>query len=340
MAIEPDDAAEAVDRARGGDDTAFASIVAPHQGALLRHCYRMLGSEPEAQDAVQETLLRAWRRLDTFDARGQFGGWLYRIATNVSLDLLRGRRSRLEPVAVGPPADPRTMPSAPDLELMWVEPINDSHGGLSADPQDELIRREDISLAFIAALQRLAPRQRACLLLHDVVGLSYAEVADVLGLTVAAVTSMLFRARQAARPRDETPMLAIADAGVRELLDRYVDAWRLTDINAFVQLVADDIRLSMPPLTAWFDGRPAVTAFVDNAIFASARPDGVPLVAGSCNRQPAFATYEADQDGSLVVSGLQVLEIRTRNDRPAITSIASYRDPDLAVRCGFPARIL
>ena len=336
MASEVEDEWDALRRARGGDDAAFASVVAVHQGALLRHCYRMLGSGTEAQDAVQESLLRAWRRLDSFDATGAFGAWLYRIATNVSLDLLRSRRARLGPATVGAPSDPTQAPlSPPDLELAWVEPLGDADG----DPQDEIVRREDISLAFVAALQRLAPRQRACLLLHDVVGFSVPEVADVLDLTVTGVNSLLFHARRAARSREDTPLPAPSDPQVHELLDRYLDAWRLADIDALVRLVADDVRLSMPPLSEWFEGRDAVAAFIDQAIFAAARPYGVTLRRGSCNRQPAFAIYEPDAGGSLVAGGLQVLELRQREGRPAVVDIVSYRDGDLAVRCGFPARL-
>jgi RNA polymerase sigma-70 factor (ECF subfamily) len=332
VAIQPDAERDALLRARNGDDAAFASIVAAHEGALLRHCYRMLGSGTEAEDAVQESLLRAWRRLESFDASGAFGAWLYRIATNVSLDLLRSRRSRLGPATIGSPSDPRGALSAPDLELVWVEPLGDADG----DPQDEIVRREDISLAFVAALQRLAPRQRACLLLHDVLGFSITDVAGILDLTVTGVNSMLFRARRAARPREDTPLLPASDPYVNELLDRYLDAWRLADIDSLVQLVADDVRLSMPPMSEWFDGRDAVATFVDRAIFAAARPYGVTLRRGSCNGQPAFASYEPDAGGSLAVSGVQVLEVRLRHGRPAVADIVSYRDAGLAVRCGFP----
>jgi RNA polymerase sigma-70 factor, ECF subfamily len=339
MAAEPAQAQTALSRARGGDNAAFAAVVEPHEAALFRHCYRMLGSGPEAEDAVQEALLRAWRRLDTFDATGPLGAWLYRIATNVCLDLLRAQRARVEPEAIAPPSDPRGRLSAPDPELAWVEPIGDRLASPAGDPEDEIIRQEDISLAFVAALQRLTPSQRACLLLHEVLGFSHAEVAEVLDLTVAGVNSTLFRARKAARPRDETPLLPASDPRLHQLLDRYLNAWRLADIDTFIQLVADDVRFSMPPLTAWFAGRHAVATFVDNAIFAAARPHGVTLRPGSCNRQPAFATYESDAAGSVVVNGLQVLEVRVRHAQPAITSIVSYRDPNLAIRCGFPARI-
>jgi RNA polymerase sigma-70 factor (ECF subfamily) len=240
---------------------------------------------------------------------------------------------------MAPPADPAAMPRAPDPELYWVEPIGNGQAGASNDPQDEIVNREDISLAFVAALQRLAPRQRACLLLHDVLGFTQAEVAEALDTTVIGVNSLLFRARQAARPRDAA-LLTASDPRLSDLLARYVQAWRLADIDAFVKLVADDVRFSMPPLTEWFDGRDAVVAFIANAVFAPAGPSGVPLRPGWCNGQPAFATYEPAPDGSVVVGGLQVLEVRERHGQPLVTDIVSYRDPELAIRCGFEARLL
>ncbi len=336
MTDQPINRARALADALGGNEDAFARLVSAHQRALFRHCYRMLGSGPEAEDALQETLLRAWRRLDTLDDADTLGAWLYRIATNVCLDELRSRSTRVEPTTIGPPSRKGAVPSAPDGELRWVEPIRTD---MAEDPLDRAIEREDISLAFVAALQRLAPRQRACLLLHDVLGFSQAEIAEALDITASSVNSLLFRARQSARPRGEPPMLTYADPRLLELMQRYVEAWRLADIGAFMKLVVDDVRLSMPPLTEWFSGAPAVGAFVENAIFSLARPYGVSLHSGWCNRQPAFAVYEPGPDGSLIASGVQVLEIHDRAGHARITNIVSYRDPDLAVRCGFPASL-
>src|SRR5450755_5186161 len=148
-------------RALAGEDAAFATLVTAHERSVFRHCYRMLGSGPDAEDAVQDTLERAWRKLAAYDGSGPFGAWLQRIATNVCLDGLRARRRRIGPSGYGPPAAPGAMPAPPDPELAWVEPVSDSDLRGAADPQDEVVRREDISLAFVAALQRLAPRQRA-----------------------------------------------------------------------------------------------------------------------------------------------------------------------------------
>jgi RNA polymerase sigma-70 factor (ECF subfamily) len=323
-------------RAAAGDETAFAEVVAPYERVLFRHCYRMLGSGGDAEEALQDTLLRAWRRLPSYRGEGAFGGWLHRIATNVCLDRLRGRRARVDALHLGPASRPDDAPGSIDTELRWVEPVDDERLG-STEPHREVIRREDISLAFVAALQRLAPRQRACLLLHDVVGFSQREICEALDLTPAAVNSLLFRAREAARPRPDRADLD--DPQLRELLDRYVAAWRLADVDALLAVVADDVRLSMPPLPDWYGGRAAVGEFLERFVFAAARPHGIALVAGRCNGQPAFAPYAPDGAGRLGPSGLQVLGLGARDGRLQVTDIVSYRDPDLAIRCGFPPEL-
>jgi len=326
-------------RAAAGDDAAFAALVGPHQRTVFRHCYRMLGSGADAEDATQDTLERAWRRLATYDGSGPFGAWLQRIATNICLDGLRAKRTRIGPASYGPPMAPGMTPGPPDPELAWVEPVSDAELNGTGDPQDEVVRREEISLAFVAALQRLAPRQRAALLLHDVLAFTHAEVAEVLGVSTTAVNSLLSRARESVRATAGRPQPDISEPRVRQLLDRYVRAWQLADIDGFVQLISEDVSFSMPPLTAWFDGRDAVAAFIENAVFAPARPHGIRLRAGWCNGQPAFATYEPDGEGRLAASGLQVLQLGNVDGQPLITALVSYRDPALAIRCGLPAAL-
>src|SRR5258707_3996651 len=264
-------------RAVAGDDGAFAALVGPHQRAVFRHCYRMLGSGADAEDATQDMLERAWRKLATYDGSGPFGAWLQRIATNVCLDGLRARRNRIGPADYGPPLAHGAMPGSPDPELTWVEPVSDSDLHGTGDPQDVVVRREEISLAFVAALQRLAPRQRAALLLHDVLAFTHAEVGEVLGVGTTAVNSLLSRARESVRANAGTPEPSITDPRVQQLLERYLRAWRLADIDGIVSLVAEDVRFSMPPLTAWFQGREAVAAFIDEPIFGPARPHGIHL---------------------------------------------------------------
>jgi RNA polymerase sigma-70 factor, ECF subfamily len=326
-------------RAAAGDDAAFAALVGPHQRAVFRHCYRMLGSGADAEDATQDTLERAWRRLATYDGSGPFDAWLQRIATNICLDGLRARRTRIGPASYGPPMAPGTMPGPPDPELAWVEPVSDAELHRTGDPQDEVVRREEISLAFVAALQRLAPRQRAALLLHDVLAFTHAEVGEELGVSTTAVNSLLSRARESVRATASRPQPGLREPRVRQFLERYVRTWQLADIDGFVRLIAEDIRFSMPPLTAWFDGREAVAAFIEDAVFAPARPRGIRLRAGRCNGQPAFATYEPDGQGRLTASGLQVLQLTMVNGQLLIAALVSYRDPALAIRCGLPAAL-
>ena len=322
--VEP----ELLARAVAGDGDAFAVLVAPSRGAVFRHCYRMLGSRLDAEDATQDTLERAWRRLGSYDGSGPLPAWLYRIATNVCLDRLRAARARRNP----------TQPMPGEDLSRWVEPVGD--GQLrGAGPEEDVLRREEIGLAFVAALQRLAPRQRAALLLHDVLGFTHAEVGDVLDVGTSAVNSLLSRARTTVRDTAGDPPPPITDPRVGDLLRRYLQAWRLADIRAFVELVTEDVQLFMPPTEQQLDGRDAVAAFVESAIFAPARPHGVPVLAGACNGQPAIGTYQPDGDAAKV-SGLQVIRVVPTPVGPLITAIISYRDPALAIRCGLPATYL
>ncbi len=330
------ESADLLARAVAGDDAAFAILIQPHERSVFRHCYRMFGSGADAEDATQDTLERAWRRLTTYDGSGPFAAWLHRIATNVCLDALRRRRARIGPGGYGQPAQPGTAPAPPDPELAWVEPVSDAELAGAGDPQDEVVRREEISLAFVAALQRLAPRQRAALLLHDVLGFTHAEVSDVLSVSTSAVNSLLSRARVQARESSGAPQPEVTDPRVRQLLDRYVQAWRLADIDGFVQLVTEDVCFSMPPMSMWFSGREAAAAFLEQAIFGPARPGGIRLVAGSCNGQPAFGAYAPDEQGRLAVTGLQVLQVSDAAGQPLISALVSYRDPAIAIRCGLP----
>ena len=176
----PADPGDLLARAVAGDDAAFAGLVRAYERPVFRHCYRMLGSGPDAEDAVQDTLERAWRRLPTYDGSGPLGAWLHRIATNVCLDTLRSSRARRSPAGYGPPVASGAMPGPPDMEVTWVEPVSDTDLGGAADPQETVVRREQVSLAFVAALQRLAPRQRAALLLHDVLGFSHRDRKSVV----------------------------------------------------------------------------------------------------------------------------------------------------------------
>jgi RNA polymerase sigma-70 factor, ECF subfamily len=324
-------------QARAGDAIAFASLVDEHRVGLLRHCYRMLGSGADAEDALQDTLLRAWQRLDTFEERGSFQGWMYRIATNLCIDRIRSRPSKSHPVNHGPPSPPGSLPEGADSPIDWVEPIADETIGLGDDPAHLAEQRERISLAFVAALQRLSGRQRAALLLHDVLDFTHDEVAEILDTSPSAVNSLLFRARET---MSVLPTKAPADPknpAVKKLLARYVRAWERADISEFIATVSADVRFSMPPLTTWFEGSTDVATFIEQAIFGPTRPHGIAMRMGHANGQAAIATYEPGLDGLLIASGLQILDIDFGTN--TIAAITSFRDPGIAVRCALPATI-
>jgi RNA polymerase sigma-70 factor, ECF subfamily len=271
-----------------------AANLEPHREALVGHCYRMLGSAAEADDAVQETLVRAWRALEGFDGRASLRTWLYRIATNVCLDALADRSRRERPVALGPAGTvhdelvehPRTH---------WLEPIPDAHAlPADGDPGERAALRQSIRLAFVAALQRLPPRQRAALLLAEVLGWPAAEIAEALETTVPAVNSALQRARatlaQDAPPAGEahlTPAQAT-------LLARYVDAFERYDVEALAALLREDATLSMPPYTLWLQGPAAIQRwFLGRGIGCK----GSRLVPTSANGLPAFGQYRSAGPG-------------------------------------------
>ena len=318
-------------RARSGDERAFASLVAPHERALFRHCYRMLGSGVDAEEAVQDALERAWRRLSSYDGSGAFGGWLYRIASNGCLDRLRARKRRANPLHHGPSLAGDAPLQSPALELEWTEPVADDVLGVAGDPAAEVIQREHISLAFVAALQVLPPRQRAALLLCDVLGFNHADVASTLDASSGTVNSLLYRARQRmeAVAANAYEVATPDDPAFRELLAKYVRAWEMADVDELVTLLVDDVGFSMPPLSDWFQGVEAVSGFIEAAIFSAIRPAKIPLRAVSVNRQPAFVVYDPGDEDRVHPGGLQVLDIVRTPDGPRIQHITSYRGPEV-----------
>jgi RNA polymerase sigma-70 factor (ECF subfamily) len=267
-----------------------------HRGALVGHCYRMLGSAADADDAVQETLVRAWRALEGFDGRASLRTWLYRIATNVCLDSLADRARRERPVAAGPAGTvhddlverPRTH---------WLEPIPDAEAlPAEGDPAERAALRQSIRLAFVAALQRLPPRQRAALLLAEVLGWPATEIASALETTVPAVTSALQRAR-ATLAGCAPPEVAPADLSPAQqtLLARYVDAFERYDVEALAALLREDATLSMPPYTLWLQGPAAVQAWF---LGRGAGCRGSRLVPTAANGLPAFGQYRPGPPGA------------------------------------------
>ena len=254
----------------------YDRLVEPHRAELRAHCYRMLGSAQDAEDALQEAMLRAWRGLARFEGRSSLRTWLYTITTNVCLKMIQRRPKLVLPIDHGPPSDPHDGTAPPLVESVWIEPYPDEDLGLGdthAGPEARYDERESVELAFIAALQHLPARQRAVLILRDVLGFSAREVAATLDATPAAVDTALQRARRNADERlpehsQQATMRALGDRRLREIVDRFVAAWERADVEAVVGLLAEQAVASMPPVPTWFRGREAV------ATFLAARPLG------------------------------------------------------------------
>src|SRR4051812_22162455 len=282
--------------ARAGDEAAFARRAEPYRHELQVHCYRMLGSIEDAEDAVQETYLRAWTRLDSFAGRAPFRAWLYGIATHACLDALRRRKARVWPTDVAGPADPRGEP-LPPVEVPWLQPYPDRLLAAPAppdgQPEEVVTGKETMELAFLAAIQRLPARQRAVLILRDVLEWSADETAAALGMTRAAVNSALQRAHATLAGylsvgRDE--WTSSSSAAEKALLEQLITAWERADTTALVGLLRADARLVMPPRPTWFAGRDAVEVFFRQHVFGEMGTDWV-LLPTAANRQPAFALY-------------------------------------------------
>jgi RNA polymerase sigma-70 factor, ECF subfamily len=244
--------------ARNGDEDAYRRLVEPRRAELHAHCYRMLGSVHDAEDALQDALLRAWRGLQRFEGRSSLRAWLYRIATNTCLDVA-GRSTRVLPIDFGPGADPHDSPGEPVVESVWIEPYPDAELAYE--------QRESVELAFVAALQHLPATQRAVLILREVLGFSAAEVAETLDTSVASVNSALQRARKAVDERmpeqsQQETLRALGDEKVTEIVERYMAALESGDVDRVVALLAEDATWSMPPCPMWFRGIETVSAFL------------------------------------------------------------------------------
>jgi RNA polymerase sigma-70 factor, ECF subfamily len=288
---------------------AFAEVE-QHRGALTAYCYRMLGSPFEAEDAVQDTLLRAWKNLDRFEGRSALRSWLYRIATNVCLDMLSGRERRARPMDLGPSAEPIESNLHVLPEVTWVAPAPDALVAAEGDPALVIEGRETIRLAFVAALQHLPPRQRAVLILSEVLRWRATEVAELLDTTVASVNSALQRARATLATTDlaDVPPIAELDASGRALLERYVTAFQDYDIDALTALIAEDARQSMPPFDLWLSGRDDILTWWFGPGIGCKGSRVLPV--GNANGSPAFGQYKPVPGGGHEPWALQVLELR------------------------------
>ena len=306
------------------DDAAFADLVAPYRGELHAHCYRMLGSAHDAEDALQETLLRAWRALARFEGRSSLRSWLYTIATNTCLTQLQRRPGRTLPVDFGPAADAAGGLGVPPEETVWLEPYPDD--GLGYE------QREGVELAFIAALQHLPATQRAVLILREVLGFSAAETAEVLDTTVASVNSALQRARKAVEERtpersQQATLRELGDERLRAIVERFMDAMRRADVDAVVAMLAEDVAWSMPPLSVWFGGRDSVRAFLaSRPLSGEWRWRHLPA---SANGQAAVGTYHWDEaSGAYLPFALELLTLEGDRIRQITSFITRTSDLD------------
>ena len=308
---------ELLEAARAGDEDAFRRLVEPRRGELHAHCYRMLGSLHDAEDALQDVLLRAWRGLPRFEGRSSFRSWLYTIATNTCLNAIERRPKRVLPIDYGPAADPHTTPGEPLVESVWLEPYPDDRIGLEdgyAAPEARYEQRESVELAFVAALQHLPPNQRAALILREVLGFSAREVAEALETTVASVNSALQRARETVEERlpeqsQQATLRSLGDHGVREIVEGFMDAMARGDVDAVIAMLAEDAAWSMPPMSTWYRGREALFAWLTEwPLSGEWRWNHHPARA---NGQPAVASYTWDEDaGAYLPFSLNVLTIR------------------------------
>ncbi len=306
-----------------------------HRRALTGFCYRMLGSSGEAEDAVQETLLKAWQAADRFEGRSSVKTWLFRIATNVCTDMARSPQRRARPMDLGPVRTPDPVHLSDVLpEATWVTPIADEAViDLHGDPAAVAEARDSVRLAFVAGLQRLPARQRAALVLCDVLRWSAAETAELLDTSVASITSALQRARASLAAAPAAEATAPLTAAQRGLLDRYVTAFEAYDMDALARLVHDDVVQSMPPYAMWLRGRDDVLAWWSGPGIGC---EGSRLLPGWASGSPAFAQYRVDPAGGHAPWALQVLELR--GDR--IAEFHAFLEPaELFARFGFPAHL-
>ncbi|MCI0398915.1 MAG: sigma-70 family RNA polymerase sigma factor [Chloroflexi bacterium] len=326
--------------ARHGDAYHFSQLTEPYRAELQVHCYRMLGSLEDAEDLVQETLLRAWRSLDTFVTHISFRAWLYKIATNACLDVLDKRSRRTLPPVAHLPADPHE-PHVPTTEaFLWLEPYPDSLlPNIAPNPESRYSQQESIRLAFLVALQSLPPRQRAVLLLCDVLAWPVKEVAGHLGMTLPAANSALHRARSTLRKRyyhrSETDILQEmqADLPTQQVLDRYMQAWETADVNSLVALLQEDATFAMPPSPSWYWGREAIHIFLTTTLFIQEGRQRWRLQPSRANAQPAFGLYQYEPGKGLYdASAIQVLTIRGQQ----IADVTTFVNPALFARFNLP----
>jgi RNA polymerase sigma-70 factor, ECF subfamily len=326
-----------LEAARRGDEGAYRELVERHRRDLHAHCYRMLGSLHDAEDALQDALLRAWRGLARFEGRSSLRTWLYTIATNTCLSAIARRPARALPIDYGPAADPHDASREPLAESTWIEPYPADELGLAdglAAPEARYERRESVELAFVAALQHLAPRPRAVLMLREVLGFSAREAADALDTTVASVNSALQRARRTIEERmpplsQQATLRALGDDRMRAVVEDYVEALERGDIDAVIAMLTEDATWSMPPLPQWYTGHEAIAGFLERGPMRRRWRH----LATRANGQLAVGCYMWDDEAGAYAA--QVIDVLTlRGDR--ISAITAFIDTGIFARFGLP----
>lgn len=334
-----------VEAAKGGDEGAFRVLVEPLSRELSAYAYRMVGGYQDAEDALQETRLKAWRHLESFEPTASFRAWMYRIATNTCLDMLRQRQRRVLPPDVGPPVAPGPPTTAMREDILWLEPYPDTLLPATASPEETLRLHESIRLAFVRAIQVLPPRQRAALILHDVLDFAVSDVAKMLETTVPAINSALQRARasleQTPPDRDEStsaPATEHLEARKAETLSRFVRAWETGDFGQLVSMLTEDAILTMPPWVYWLDGRDAIVATMlsPGTWDGEPRPGRYRIVPCGMNGQPAGLAYVRFGDGPFVPVCMTVMALAPDG---RISSMDTFVLPKQFMAWGFPAAL-
>ena len=323
-----------IEAARSGDQQQFSELIEPYRRQLQVYCYRLLGSLQDAEDAVQETMLRAWRRLDTFEGRASFRAWLYKIATNVCLDVLDRAARRGLPTTLYDTADANSLDVKTINDPIWLDPFPDDWlDETTPSTEAHYALRESVTLAFMTALHVLPPRQRAVLVLCDVLDWKASEVATLLEITISAVSSALHRARSTLTKHYHsmaTERITIS-ASTRSLLERYVRAWETTDVAGLVSLLKEDATFAMPPSAAWFQGREAIGKFFGSRIFSEGvllrlRPIAV-------SGEPGFASYLYDPETNrFQAHAIHVLTV----DGSYLAALTTFLNPSLFSHFGLP----
>lgn len=329
-----------------GDYAEFSALIEANRQELLLHCYRLMGSFHEAEDLVQETWLRAWQYRETFKGQASLSTWLYRIATNACLDALKKRTPRLLPPIAAHEADP-LLPLAPALsESTWLEPFPNSWLALvTEDPAMHYARRESISLAFLTTLQLLPPRQRAILLLSDVLDWHLNEIVDLLSISLSAVKSALRRARVKLAENYSSDEKAggnipDVDTATKLLLARYLAAWEAQDIDGLVALMKEDATFTMPPSPSWYRGREAIQTVLALQAFAPEAQNRWYFVLTGANGSPAYAVYHASSPGDAPRAfGIQVVTLEARGTNLQIADVTTFLNPSLFTAFGFPQEL-